>query len=210
VLLARAVLANPALAELVAVRSARLPDGTVLTNLDVLLDEQSGWLGIKTGWTSAAGGCLLFAARDTYAAGVSMTVWGAILGQPAMTAPDPAHPELGAAFAGARSAVDAAFNTYTTVDLAELSPGVTGSVAAPWGGHTDVLLVYGPTHLALVRPGAVLQVTTALLKPALPLRAGATVARVTGVLDAHTSVTWDVVSDSAIAGPSFWWKLLSA
>jgi D-alanyl-D-alanine carboxypeptidase (penicillin-binding protein 5/6) len=210
VVLARAVIANAALAELVTVRSAQLPDGTVLTNLDVLLDKQTGWLGIKTGWTGAAGGCLLFAARQTYAAGESMTVWGAILDQPAMTAPDPAHPELGAAFAGAQTAVNAAFNTYTAVDLAQLNPQVTGDVSTAWGAHTDVLLDPGPSDLALVRAGTVLHVTTTLLHPALPLRPGATVARVTGALNAHTSVTWDVVSDFALGGPSFWWKVLSA
>lgn len=205
--LAQAVIANASLAELVAVRTALLPDGTVLTNLDVLLDEQAGWLGIKTGWTGAAGGCLLFAARQTYAPGESVTAWGAILGQPAMTAPDPAHPELGAAFAGARTAVVAAFDAYTAVDLAQLSPGVTGRVTTAWGGETDVLLGYGPTDIVVVRIGTVLTLTTTTVRAITPLAAGVTVARVTGVLNAHTSVTWDVVSRVAIAGPSFWWKL---
>ena len=61
VALARAVIANPALADLVGTAQAALPDGTVLNNLDILLNRQPGWLGIKTGWTGAAGGCLLFA-----------------------------------------------------------------------------------------------------------------------------------------------------
>ena len=66
VLLAEAVTANPTLAELVAVQQVRLPDGIVLHNLDILLRKHAGWLGIKTGWTGAAGGCLLFAARKSF------------------------------------------------------------------------------------------------------------------------------------------------
>lgn len=66
VVLARAVIANPALAELVGSSRAALSDGTVLNNLDILLTSQTGWLGIKTGWTGAAGGCLLFAAQMAF------------------------------------------------------------------------------------------------------------------------------------------------
>jgi hypothetical protein len=35
------------------------------------------------------------------------------------------------------------------------------------------------------------------------------VAELTGVLNAKTSVTWKVISNSAIAEPSMWWKLFS-
>ncbi len=209
VLLARAALSNPALAQLVATRQATLPGGTILTNLDIMLAKQPGWLGIKTGWTSAAGGCLLFAARDAYAPDLVMTVWGAVLGQPAMKAPDPAHPELGAAFVAAQSAVVAAFRRYAAVDLGGLAPVVTGSVSTAWGDDTQVVVAAHPRDVVLVRAGATMRLTlTRVTPPVAPIGSGVTVARLTGVVDAKTSVTWQIVSQDAVPGPSVWWKLL--
>jgi len=209
VLLARAVLANPALAQLVTTRQATLPGGTVVTNLDIMLAKQPGWLGIKTGWTSAAGGCLLFAASDAYAPDLVMTVWGAVLGQPPMRAPDPAHPELGAAFAAAQSAVAAAFRRYAAVDLGSVSPGVTGTLSTAWGDATPVVVATHARDIALVRVGASLRLTLVrITTPAVPIGSGVTLARLTGQLDPKTSVTWLVISQDAVPGPSLWWKLL--
>jgi len=209
VLLARAVLANPALAQLVTTRQATLPGGTVVTNLDIMLAKQPGWLGIKTGWTSAAGGCLLFAASDAYAPDLVMTVWGAVLGQPPMRAPDPAHPELGAAFAAAQSAVAAAFRRYAAVDLGSVSPGVTGTLSTAWGDATPVVVATHARDIALVRVGASLRLTLVrLTTPGAPIGSGVTLARLTGMLDPKTSVTWLVISQDAVPGPSLWWKLL--
>ena len=209
VLLARAVMASPALARLVATRQATLPGGTVLTNLDILLANQPGWLGIKTGWTGAAGGCLLFAASETFAPGIVMTLWGAVLGQPAMRASDPAHPELGAAFAAAQSAVVAAFRRYVAVDVGSLTPEVTGSVSTAWGDTAQVTVAAHARDVALVYAGASLRLTLIRVAPPVaPIASGATVARLTGMIDAKTTVTWEIVSGGAIAGPSLWWKLL--
>jgi len=208
--LAQAAMASPALAELVAVRQARLPDGTVVRNLDILLGAQPGWLGIKTGWTGAAGGCLLFAAREWYAPNEEVTVWGAVLGQPPSATGDPAHPELGAAFAAARSAVVAALRGYAAVDLQRLSPAVTGSISTPWGSRARVALAAHGSDVEVVRAGAVLHLNVTTLHPVAPLGSGVTVGRVTGMLNARTTITWQVVSAAAIAGPSVWWKLFSA
>jgi serine-type D-Ala-D-Ala carboxypeptidase (penicillin-binding protein 5/6) len=209
-LLAQTVIANPAIAELVAVRQARLPDGTILHNLDILLGQQPGWLGIKTGWTGAAGGCLLFAARGSYAPNETVTVWGAVLGQPPSAAADRAHPELGGAFAAARSAVVAALKVYVAVDLAGLLPAVTGSIATRWGSRARVVLSEQSGDVEVVRSGAVLHLTVTTLRPVAPFGSGVVVGRVTCALNATTTVTWRVVSSSAIAGPSLWWKLFSA
>jgi D-alanyl-D-alanine carboxypeptidase (penicillin-binding protein 5/6) len=210
VLLARAVVANAALAQLVTTRQALLPDGTVLHNLDILLGQQPGWLGIKTGWTGAAGGCLLFAARDTYALDETVTVWGAVLGQPPSAAVDPAHPELGGAFAAARTAATAALDGYLAVDLARLLPTVTGIVSTRWGTHARVAVSERPPDVQVVRAGAVLHLAVATLQPVAPFAAGAMVGRVAGAWNSDTVVTWRVVSTGAVAGPSLWWKLFSA
>ena len=211
VLLATAVIANPTLAALVAVQQASLPDGTVLRNLDVLLQKQPGWLGIKTGWTGAAGGCLLFAARRSYGGGgtLTVTVYGAVLGQPAMTAPDPAHPELGAAFFEAENATTALLDSYRAVDLSQSTPAITGSVSTPWGGLASVVLLPpaggGPM---LVRGPATLQLSLSSFAPRAPLTGNAQVGELNGVLNG-TRVTWQVVVSNAIAGPSWWWKLVN-
>ena len=211
VLLAKAVIENPTLAALVAVQQVRLADGSVLHNLDVLLQQQPGWLGIKTGWTGAAGGCLLFAAQRSYgtAPGLSVTVWGAVLGQPAMTAPDPAHPELGAAFFEAKNAVAAVLNSYRAVDLSEATPALSGTVSTVWGGTALVeLLPLDGTNMVLVRGPATLQLSVATFNAVAPLRANAQVGRIKGVLNG-TNVTWRVIVSDAIAAPSLWWKLVN-
>jgi D-alanyl-D-alanine carboxypeptidase (penicillin-binding protein 5/6) len=210
VALARAVTANAALTELVGVRQAALPDGTVLNNLDILLGTQPGWLGIKTGWTGVAGGCLLFAASMVYAPGRAITVWGAVLGQPPLTAGDPQHPELGEAFVYGRSAAVAALRGYAAVDLAGLSPQLSGSISTRWGDSSLVLLAGHAADVVLVRSGALLRIRVTTLATHAPLPGGANVGEITGVLDAKTSITWKVVSASDIAGPSPWWKLFSS
>jgi len=211
VLLAKAVMASPTLAALVAVQQASLPDGTVLRNLDVLLQRQPGWLGIKTGWTGAAGGCLLFAARRSYGSGgnLTVTVYGAVLGQPSMTAPDPAHPELGAAFFEAENAAAALLNSYRVLDLSQSTPPITGSVSTPWGGFASVALLPpdrgGPM---LARGPATLQLSVSSFESRAPLPGNAQVGQLNGVLNG-TKVSWRVIVSNALAGPSWWWKLIN-
>jgi serine-type D-Ala-D-Ala carboxypeptidase (penicillin-binding protein 5/6) len=209
VVLARAVIANPALAELVGSSRAVLSNGTILNNLDILLTSQTGWLGIKTGWTGAAGGCLLFAARMTFGTSQGLTVWGAILGQPPSAAGDPAHPELGQAFTSAQSGVAAALGAYKVVDLSEFLRQISGSISTRWGDSSSVTLSEQASVYRFVHAGAALSFHVSVLRPGVPTAAGTTVAEVTGTLNQQTSIVWNVVSTSAIAGPSFWWKLFS-
>ncbi len=212
VLLARAVTESPALEALVTVQQARLSNGTVLRNLDVLLQKVPGWLGIKTGWTGAAGGCLLFAATRAYGSAptLSVTVWGAILGQPAMTAPDPAHPELGAAFAGAQNAVAAVLGSYRVVNIAAAVPAVSGTVSTRWGDAAPVELnAPGGSDNVLARGPLAFRLSVTVFEPIAPIAAGAQVGEVNGTLTDGTQVTWKVIASSAIAGPSWWWRLLN-
>ncbi|HEX4306657.1 MAG TPA: serine hydrolase [Solirubrobacterales bacterium] len=77
--LAREAMQDPTFAEIVAKPEATLPVvGTVL-NYNELVGHD-GYVGIKTGSDSAAGGCLLFAKRMTVG-GKTFTVLGAIFGQ---------------------------------------------------------------------------------------------------------------------------------
>jgi serine-type D-Ala-D-Ala carboxypeptidase (penicillin-binding protein 5/6) len=70
----------PVFAQIVAQSQARLPVAGVIRNLDTLLG-QGGVIGIKTGHTDQAGGCFVMAA-DLTIDGLSVRVYGAVMGQP--------------------------------------------------------------------------------------------------------------------------------
>jgi serine-type D-Ala-D-Ala carboxypeptidase (penicillin-binding protein 5/6) len=78
--LAQTALRQPALAQIVAQSQATLPVAGVIHNLDTLLG-QGGVIGIKTGHTDQAGGCFVMAA-DLTIDGLSVRVYGAVMGQP--------------------------------------------------------------------------------------------------------------------------------
>lgn len=206
--LAAAALAVPALAALVQTQTATLPDGTSLRNLDILLSAGGDWLGLKTGWTPAAGGCLLFAARHLYSGTApQLTLYGAVLGQPPDASVDADHPELGGAFAAARSAQSAALGGYAAVDLATVTPAAQGSVDAAWGGRSGVIA--RPLHATvLTRLGQPLSLAVSVSVPPASPRAGTLVARLRGTSPSGVHVTWPVVTTAEIAGPGWWWHLL--
>lgn len=77
--LARAAMADPTFAEIVAMPSTVLPVAGVVPNVNGLVGNE-GYVGIKTGSDSAAGGCLLFA-KEIEVGGRTLTVVGAVLGQ---------------------------------------------------------------------------------------------------------------------------------
>jgi D-alanyl-D-alanine carboxypeptidase (penicillin-binding protein 5/6) len=77
--LARAAMADPTFAEIVALPSAWLPVAGEVRNLNALVGHE-GFVGIKTGSDDAAGGCLLFAQRIEID-GRPRLLLGAVLGQ---------------------------------------------------------------------------------------------------------------------------------
>jgi D-alanyl-D-alanine carboxypeptidase (penicillin-binding protein 5/6) len=78
VALARAAMKSPALAQIVAMPQATIPIVGVVKNVNSQLG-QDGIVGVKTGSTDEAGGCLLFAA-DLTVAGKKLRLVGAVLG----------------------------------------------------------------------------------------------------------------------------------
>jgi D-alanyl-D-alanine carboxypeptidase (penicillin-binding protein 5/6) len=74
-----AALRNPVIAQIVAQQEAKLPNipGGVIHNTNTLLG-QNGVIGVKTGTTSEAGYCLLFAARYG-STGKGTTVVGVVM-----------------------------------------------------------------------------------------------------------------------------------
>jgi D-alanyl-D-alanine carboxypeptidase (penicillin-binding protein 5/6) len=78
--LAMTVMRLPVFAQIVEQTQASLPVAGVVRNLNTLLG-QGGIIGIKTGHTDQAGGCLVFAA-DLMIDGQPARIYGAVMGQP--------------------------------------------------------------------------------------------------------------------------------
>jgi serine-type D-Ala-D-Ala carboxypeptidase (penicillin-binding protein 5/6) len=208
VLLGEKVVSNDALVSVVSTTTATLPDGTAVQNLDLLLGDEPGWLGIKTGWTPDAAGCLLFAARRIIAAGAPpLTMVGAVLGQPPNGNVDAGHPELGGAFAVARAAVDTAFSGYVAVRVGPSTVPVSGSVSAPWGTASGVHLT-GPDSFVLLRRGEPLLVHASATPLVAPQPPGARAGTVRVSLRGDPLGTWSLTTDRQLSEPSPWWRLL--
>ncbi|MCE0534809.1 hypothetical protein LWF15_04745 [Kineosporia rhizophila] len=77
--LAVAAMKDPTFAEIVATPKAQIPMNTLTTTNKLL--GRNGVIGIKTGSTNAAGGCLLWAATDQVN-GETRTIYGVMLGAP--------------------------------------------------------------------------------------------------------------------------------
>jgi D-alanyl-D-alanine carboxypeptidase (penicillin-binding protein 5/6) len=209
--LGQAALANPTLAALVATQSAVMPDGSSIQNLDTDLTTAPGWLGIKTGSTPQAGGCLLFAAHHPGPLGGSreVTVVGAVLG--VVTADGDLGEELAGALNAAAAAVKAAFGAYRTVDLGTLAlPVLSGALRSAWGTSTPLQAIFeSGTSSVEFRVGATLRLSAKMIPihNASTVGAGTLVARVTARLGGITVATWEVSATGALGQPGWQWLL---
>lgn len=196
--LATAALRMPAFAQIVSMRQARLPVAGVQRNLDELLGKD-GVFGMKTGSTSAAGGCFLFAAHERVGAHV-ITVIGAVLGQPA-TAAQPTI--IGAGLQAATALLRSVPRVLEIVRfgrelaLAWLRAPWTQTVAA--GPSRAVSLVGWPGLPVRVRIAAAPHVRA-------PVRSGQRVTMAEIIAgDQHETVP--VVATRELASPSLWWRV---
>ena len=209
--LGQAVLANPTVAGLVATPSAVMPDGSTIQNLDSDLATVPGWLGIKTGSTSQAGGCFLFAAdhRGPLGGSPEVTVVGAVLG---VVTPDGAvDEELADALSAAAAAVDAAFGAYRIVDPSTLTlPALSGALRSAWGTSAPLQATFkGSASSVEFRVGATLRLSATAVPDlaASTVGAGTVVAHVTGRLGGTTVATWNVTATAGLGEPSWEWLL---
>lgn len=199
VALGRAALAVPALAGIVATTQATFAGGVTLHNLDTLLTSVPGWLGIKTGETPSAGGCLLFAVRRSVGdATVPVTMVGAVLDQPA----------LAGALDAARSAVESAFAGYAAVRLGAAEPPITGTVTSAWGDTASLRLAPGGGGTVALRPGTTLRLLVLPMRFATHLAPGDAVATLEARAGPAVLGRWPVVAATPLGGASLWWRLL--
>ena len=212
VALGRAVLAEPALAAIVATKEATLPDGTAMSNLDTALFDVPGWLGIKTGNSDPAGGCLLFAARrapdgDPDPAD-AVTVIGAVLGQHSTASGAGPADDRAAALYAAKTAVNSTLSQLVPLRATELAPELSGTVEAPWGASTPVALgTPVQPHPWVARKGTTLDMRLTRDAQPAPLAAGAAIGRLEARAGSILVATWPVQVLRDVPAPDWTWRL---
>lgn len=145
--LAEAALKNPVFAQIVSEAQVTLPVAGSVYNFDYDLGHD-GIVGVKTGSSTAAGGCFVFLARAP-ADGREVSVLGAVLGQQGQS-------PLTNALDVADSLVEEAFGTLKLTALVHRGQ-VLGRVVAPWGtsapieASRDVYMLAAPAMQAETR-----------------------------------------------------------
>jgi D-alanyl-D-alanine carboxypeptidase (penicillin-binding protein 5/6) len=198
--LGEASLSVPVLRQIVSLgqSSVAIPlTTTVVYNLNFDLG-QDGIIGIKTGSDSSAQGCYLFAAQQSIA-GKTVTVVGAVLGQPA-GAQGPNTVAVDAGDALVKSAF-ASLHSYTL-----FAPGQkAGQVMAAWGAAAPVTVSEPVTVVGW--PGLAVAVSARRVHSLdAPLPSGTVV----GTLQANAGKTSTLVplrTLSPLGEAGVWWRL---
>jgi D-alanyl-D-alanine carboxypeptidase (penicillin-binding protein 5/6) len=120
------VVANPALASIVAMPTADLPTIGTVKNTNKLLGRH-GITGLKTGTTDEAGACLLFSAQVAVGSR-TVTLVGVVLG-------GRTHPELNHAVLALIDSVKPGFRNVTLTKKGE----AYGSYTTAWGQTSDAV-----------------------------------------------------------------------
>ena len=192
--LAQAAMRLPAFAALVDERAVALPVAGRVLNVNALVGHD-GYVGIKTGSDSAAGGCLMFAKR-ALVSNRPVTILGVVLGQRAGAFVE-------AALAGAQRLGDsaaAALHLQTVLAAGSRVLSVSDADGRRTLGATSGAL------RTLGWAGMSLRVNVSLRAPARQLRRGAPLATVSLAGGVPTSAT-AAVATAPLAGPSLSWRL---
>ena len=195
--LAEAVMAQPVLAQIVAMPTAVLPLAGTVRNYDYVLGQQ-GVVGIKTGWTAAAGGCFVFAARRIVA-GRPAELLGAVLAQP------------GNAYTGIVAAEQASLGLLaaTWPHLEPFAPVAAGqrvgTLTSQWHSGIPVRAAAATSFLAW--PGLSFKVTLVGRRWSLPLPRGSVVARVVATSASGVARSSAATSSSRLGPPGLLWRM---
>ncbi len=197
--LATAALNIPAFAQIVALPQATLPVAGRQYNVNALLGRD-GIVGIKTGSTSQAGGCFVFAARE-HRAGRTVTMVGVVFHQLATRA----QPSIIEAAFHASTALLASMRHVLGTVRAVRRGATLAWVKAPW---TDRVAVRATRSVSVLSwPGLPIHTTIATVShPAVPLEAGQSVATAfvtAGEQRAHVRL----VTSHTLPKPSLVWRL---
>ncbi len=195
--LAGTVMSNPVLAEVASMPTAVLPVAGLVHNYDFVLGEQ-GIVGLKTGWTSAAGGCFVFAARLDRG-GRPALLLGTVLGQAgnATTGIEVAQ----------RDSVALLAAMWPEINLVQLvrAGSTVGSLKAQWTAPVSV--VARSSVRALGWPGLVWRATYRGRHLPSKVGKGTAVGEVTLTSATGVSGFTGLVSGASIPQPSWGWRL---
>lgn len=191
--LGQLVMQNPILSKIVAKHSAVVPVAGKIYNVNWMLASDKSVVGIKTGNTEQAGGCMLFAAKDKVG-DKNVIIIGAVMGAP----------KLNNALADSLKllhSVQANLHYKTIVQQGQ----VVGRYKTAWGKSADVIAAQ-PIKV-LTMPGAAKTPPTIDLKPlGLPAQAGSVVGQVKLGSGANATAV-NAKLKSSIPAPSWSWRL---
>lgn len=190
--LGEAALANEVIAEIVKKTIVKLPIAGEVRNINWLLGTEEGVIGIKTGNTEEAGGCLLFAAKKTIF-GQPITLIGVILGAP----------DRNQAISDSRDILRSAVEGFEKLTIVKKGQ-VLGAAEAPWSAKSEFAASDELTVIAW---------RGASIKPAFkaegisaPKLAGSQVGEISvSYGEQKRSVPVELKSD--LAGPGWRWRL---
>jgi len=191
--LARTAMRLPAFAAIVDQRSAVLPVTGRVSNFNSLVGID-GYVGVKTGSDSAAGGCLVFAKRVAIG-GREVTVLGVVLGQRQ-------GPLVEAALASARQLGDSAAAALRVETLIPSHTEVLRATNAN-GAQTSAVST-GPLQ-QIGWPGLRFAIRVLLRSSTTRLRTGQQAATVAA--DGTGGATTSAIATHALGGPSLGWRL---
>jgi D-alanyl-D-alanine carboxypeptidase (penicillin-binding protein 5/6) len=190
VLLGETSLQYPVLAAIVNQQSVTLPIAGTITNYDADLG-QNGVIGIKTGNTTEAGGCFLFAVKNSTDPN-GPTIVGVILGAT----------NLAAVLNDSLTFIQA--NVVNFKSVAVLKAGqVVGTYTAPWGQKVNAVAGKDLTMFTINNEKVNTKISINKIKSA---GKGDQVGTVTASIST-TSQTVPLILDSKLSAPTFLWKL---
>jgi serine-type D-Ala-D-Ala carboxypeptidase (penicillin-binding protein 5/6) len=193
-----AALQIPAFRQIVAMPQVTLPVAGVAYNVNAALGHD-GIVGVKTGSSSQAGGCLAFAALRTVA-GSQVTIVGVVLGVQAT----PAQPsELGGVISASENLLASIGGDLEHVQI--VRPGaVLGSVSSAWTHGPAAVAATGVAMTAW--PGTPVTITVTPRPLGHAIRQGQRVAQATVTVGSQVSqITLD--ASQAAPAPSIGWLL---
>lgn len=192
VIIGRKALQNPVLKQIVAEKEADIPVAGTIRNVNQLLGTK-GIIGIKTGNTDEAGGCLIFAATRNLNSSQAVTIIGAVMGSS----------NLYDAFDDSLTLLEAAEANFGQVTVIPANTKVS-TYKTDWGTLADIYTKQPLTIIGWV--GKSYPFTMSINDVAAPLAAGSTVGTVYVKTGDQLSPT-PVVIKSPLTGPSITWRL---
>ncbi len=197
IVLAEKAMEIPAFAAIVDKPTVNLPVAGVVGNYNVMLGHD-GVVGVKSGFTAQADGCLVVAATSNIQ-GTKGLVYAAVFGQLGM---DP----LGAAGSGTRALVDAARSGFTHYRVV-VGGDHAGDVQGRWGGRTHTAGVVLKSSASVVAwPGEVVRLSETHRNLIPGQMRGTTLGDVIVQLGTQR-LTVPLLSQSRLPKPSLTWRL---